>query len=193
MTSPTTLLISIVVTIVLAVLFHAWLRRGEERRAEALRQWADSAGWRVRSAPARTTMPSPWVEYPPAVSLTPMASLDGERDGYPLILEWIFDDEHMATVCYATLRHEHPRLTLRRRPFAGRRPPHERYTEFGRLPTAAREVLDATSVDFWQVSGRDFAAIRLTCLVPSQIDAFLGDVIAMTTAIDEATPDESVT
>lgn len=116
------LLISIVATAVLAVLFHAWLCRYEDCQVAALHRWADSAGWRVRAAPVRSTLPASWPEHPSATWGTPSVSLDGEHDGYPLILEWISGDSKgdawSATICYTTLRRDHPTSTPRRRPFA---------------------------------------------------------------------------
>jgi len=178
------MLISIGAAIVLAVLFHAWLRGKEDRHVQALLRWADSTGWRVRTAPARSTLPASWPEYPPAAWGNPLVSLDGERDGYPLVVEWILGDEWVATVCYATLRRNHPTSTLRRKMFARRLPPQERFSAFGNLSSTVRDVLSTASVDSWQLSGRHLAAMNRDWLGPTRIDALISEVIAAGTAID---------
>lgn len=175
-----TLLISIAVTAVLALLFHAWLRDHEDRKIEALHCWADITGWRVRDAPRETPDGG-----------KPMLSLEGGRDGYPLVLQWTVGDEWVTTVCHATLRRDHPASTLRRRPFARRLPIQERYADSEGLPPATRDVLGATSADSWHLSGWDLTATRQDWLGPKQIDAFIGEVVAVSAALDGPESDKT--
>lgn len=184
-----TMLISFAVTAVIASLFYAWLSDRRDRRVRARLQWAGSAGWRLRSAPAGTTLPASWPEYPPAEWGKPETTVEGECDDYPLVLEWIADEgEWAATVCYITLRQNHPTSTAERRLFARRLPPPERHTIFGSMPGTARDVLSATSVDALRLSGQHLVAARHVWLKPDQIDTFLREVLAVSAAVDSYGP-----
>jgi hypothetical protein len=177
------MVISILITAVLAVLFYSWLRRVHERRLEELRRWAESAGWRVRPAPMRETMPASWPEFPPATWGSPSLSIEGERDGHPLVLEWITSDEWSATVCYAALEHDYPNSTLRRRPFSSGYPPHERFEKSGDLLSRAGDAFGSVSAESWQLSGGFLAAAHEVWLPPTRIDAFLAEVTGVCAAI----------
>jgi len=176
-------LLSVVITGVLAIVVYAWVRRRDHRLVTALRAWAEASGWRARPGPAPLVLPSTWPDYPAAAG-NPLLTLDGQRQGYPLILQWVTQVESRATACYVTLHRDHATTKIRRHALARYLPPEERHEVVGRLSPDARAALRSTAAHSWQLSGRYLVAVRDGWLAPDRIESLLQDVTTVAAAID---------
>ena len=85
------LLLSIILVAMLAIAFHGWMRREQDRRASRLRDWADRNGWRMLAPEAgeggQRGEPMPaWASGEEWRSAA--IAIAGRRAGYEIVVAW---------------------------------------------------------------------------------------------------------